>query len=639
MPRSRNRNRKAIRPAQLDPKRRDQLLAMNALKQLPNSLRSDVLTRRAPGEIGSISATSVITIGGHTVARTALFDAFRAAMRSNERQRMSMKSATAYVTVEADGRGSVNVRNTSYLIKNADLAAVDDARRSAAIERVISETSLTANDVARLRTFSVTSMSEDEFFLAQETYARSPAHIAQEFKDARRSGSIPLDGFFSPQPSYLVQLLPEPATSTDLEQFAKHELAAEFSERFKLAPEQAFQAWTRLFGSRAIVATTLILNVPRSDLKVHLKSLMKASNPYAIVGGVELCAALSADLEFVEIGRDLLSAFVAKIGHVRASMDLFAAVFCIAVPRMRIHSDIQSKPPFWRRAVATAHASLILDAAGPDIPEQTGLLEWAMSNTGSQFFLTNALEKSEQPRWQAEWVDPRVLFADLLGRLYSIDGTRLSGWDEPLAAIRTRMDKENLRVTGSYPSILEASLPLERRPLSELADFREFVEKVMNSPTPESLLQLRTLTYGYVLLDEVPDLARECMRQLIRDGRRVSETAVFPAIKFAADVAVLATDQELSKLAADALLAAARDLEDQSRLMEIISTFVICSGPSSAVERSDVLIERLMRLVRLQENADVMAGIRLEVLVLAELDPKLRPKLSRVISLAALGEG
>ena len=144
MPRPRVRARKAKKPKKLSQKRRSELLSLFALKQLPHDLRSDVLTRRAPDEISSVSSVPVISIGGHSVPRTVLFETLRAAMGTGQKQRMAMKNARADVTVAAGGRAAVRIRDTSYIIANVDLAAEDGAVRATAVERMTAKASFSA---------------------------------------------------------------------------------------------------------------------------------------------------------------------------------------------------------------------------------------------------------------------------------------------------------------------------------------------------------------------------------------------------------------------------------------------------------------------------------------------------------------
>lgn len=636
MPRSKKRTRRRKRET-LSPQQRNELLSLYALKQLPSGLRSDVLTQRAPGEIASVSSSPVIAVGGHNVPRDRLLAAFRTALSTNAPQRLALKDASASVTVADNGKGAVRIRETSYIIRNVDLASETDAVRASAISRVIASTSLSADSIDRLRQGVSSPFSEPEFFRTLETIARSPESIAQEFSDALSSGNIPLDGFFSAHPQYLEQLLPNVNVSGALDEYETNELAAEFSKRIAASPDQAFKALSRLFASRVVVGSVLKHGLDDATLKRLLGSLVGSANPYALVGAVELCVALAEDQDYVGVGKQLLESLAAAIDRVRASMDLFAAVFCIALPRLRTHASVGGRPAFWRRLAATAHASLILEATGSTAAQLSGLLEWAIGNTGSQFFATVALEKGELSRWQPEWIDPRILLADLLGRITGIDGSRFSGWTQPLDDLRAVLEDDGLKLSSTFPSIMEASLPVSRKRGSADSDFRDLLTEATSEASVENVLSLRSLTYGYALFEEVPEFARNCMQQVVEKGQTIGEPGLLSAMKFSGDVARLANDTALADATVDALINAAPDLKDETRISEIVCLMVICSRVREK-DSDETLVNWLMRLIRMQSVKDVISRIRYETSRLAELDKSLRPKLARVVALAALGE-
>src|SRR5262249_31830326 len=153
--------------------------------------------------------------------------------------------------------------------------------------------------------------------------------------------------------------------SGTLAEFIDHELVEERISRIADDPKIAVATISATFASPELVPFVLMQNLKPDELLEGLRSLLGFSDPFALTGAFEICADRAAtDARFVELGNAILDQLLQDQKRLRSELTTYATAFVIATSHLAEHESLRKEPVFWRRLVATAHASLVTRILG-----------------------------------------------------------------------------------------------------------------------------------------------------------------------------------------------------------------------------------------------------------------------------------
>src|SRR5205085_475999 len=114
-----------------------------------------------------------------------------------------------------------------------------------------------------------------------------------------------------------------------------------------------------------------------------------------------------------------LERLIAHPERLRSECVTYATAFVLATAFLGEHQTLRQQPVFWRRLAAAAHAALVTRILGAASESESSLLSWAMRMKGRIFYLSVLNDANNEPRWKPDWIEPRILAADIYGRVFA----------------------------------------------------------------------------------------------------------------------------------------------------------------------------------------------------------------------------
>jgi hypothetical protein len=140
------------------------------------------------------------------------------------------------------------------------------------------------------------------------------------------------------------------------------------------------------FTGQELVPHDWLLQWPPDEVIQLVEFLHGCEDHISLAAGFEICARqLARDARFVVLGEHLLDRLFAEPDAMLARCQRFAAAFVLATVRLALHERTQSRPVFWRRCAAAAHAALVARTLGRGQFGGEELLDWAMERHGNCF--------------------------------------------------------------------------------------------------------------------------------------------------------------------------------------------------------------------------------------------------------------
>ena len=610
------------------------------LDTMPDQLRSDLLSGENFTELPGFRITQTIALGNHAIERDALCVAVRSNLDSGNPQVLSIGEGNeALVLVEENGVAIVEISEQRFRFENADLLASDGSRRAAAAERALGEFTVSASVHQRLwDQVRAGPLSFEDFFEMLIALEQTAQGFARRLGAALRIGKLSKSDLIVANENYWTSLLPAPGSTKSLEEYRDSVLFAEWRSRLKHDSIQAFNAMALAFVGPSLVPQTLFAECPLDVKKAMLRKAERFSDPYGIAGAIQLCLAhQDADVFFVEAGERLLSKLSSQIDEARTALVIFCAVYIVVCAELASSVNLQSYPSWWRRLAAAIHASLFVDSCGIISEKQEGLVEWAWDISGARFTLAIAAEMHDQPRWRAEWISPEFLFADLVGRLHSMEPNKPEPWRPHIQKLYAELEKKRLELHARFPALLEGALPMPVRPESAFTGFENIFEQARVEPSPSNVTVFQALVHGWAMPDTLPEIAFKTIEYIISDGAALDNDKVAEALIFCAQIAVIGRNVDLANRTAQAVLTASVRLSKPHFAVDAVVRLVMCAQVEPSPIADEALAGRLEQLVSLQNDKKVLRHLVYLIGDLGELKPGLRSRLARAVAMAELG--
>lgn len=481
-----------------------------------------------------------------SVELKSLHNAIRAALAGQQTASLMFKDnkrATATLEKDVSGRATITVSGIRFSFMDADLLAEDVDIRTAALERVFRERPLCADEeshwlqIARSRTYS-----DDEYEKLMTELGETPEALSITLRD---TDGLDAEAMMPGLPQYYHRLTAKLTDAADLGKFRDGELRAERSSLMERHPivglrRAAFGAITRELMDLELFSSLELENV---------RTLLAANDPYSLVFGFELCCAgISGSGAFGALGEAFLAKlFDRETGHRRCV--IFSGCAVIAMAEIRRAALASKAPVFWTRQAALAHAGVLADALA-GIPDSQGFWEWAMQGFYPYYHWSGAIERRDDPCWRPEWVNPDVLYAQVLRRACeAYEGTNVESrrqeWFDLLEVTSNELRETERLVEAVYPGPLDGFFP-EPAPTSLYVDAAELeaelqrAEKFADAP--------RASLLGFTSMPSEQTIS-EVSRLLKTDTVLASPQQSIAYLSLAVHMALRAGSKELSQAA------------------------------------------------------------------------------------------
>lgn len=630
--------------------RRQRTAIILSLEKLSKPLQSDVLADGSISREFDLAVKNTVTLGSAvSVPRDAVFTAFREALRRGGEVRVKDRDGKVTDAAAAvnDGVGSIILGSTQFLFANAGLLAGSARDRKAFAESALKRNSLhsaLAHDVIRLASKP---SSDNAAFEAMGALASSPEAFFSLFKEklekAGQDQTVSRSDLLPDDDRYWDNLTPPPTGQADIASYVRDVLVPEGRGRLSRGGVTGFSMLTPLFVSPASVPHVAFEDLSADALADAIEKSVMHDGHFALLGLVEICARrVNDDARFAALGERALGRLFSDMTHLEHSCALFAPTFVIATAYLAEPEKFQTRPVYWRRLAAAAHAGLIVRACGVTTEDYSGLFRWAIQVSGNEYMMSVFADMAEEPNWRPDWIRADFMVADAVGRMRLAEagfaeGVTHPGWRTIIAAAKDWIDQRHLGPATMFPCILEGA----RRPAPTLDKVLAEADKLAAfraDPSPDHLREHVVFGYIFGFPSEMLAAIASATEQVRHDPRNFDDRDVQLACIVAAHAAARAQDAALATLTSDVVLEKLRGATGSTTIFEAICVLLTCAGAYLDPEiRHKDIGQRLEHIAFTMPPSPALLEVTSAIAALRGVQPSLSPNLGRAAAAARLG--
>jgi hypothetical protein len=612
------------------------------LEKLSRPLASDVLAD------GTIAANFRIPLSrpiqltdDFIVSQSRLFAAFRRALQGKAARLQSEDKSIrtrANVTIRDDGSGLVKVGTKNLHFDCVGLLTTDQLGRKRAFTQLMARHTLARQHREAVEMLiSSSNFSDADFLECVGIIGSSPESFLESLAPLARAKKISLGDLLPERPAYWDNFIGAPAEDRVLEELRSH------SERLIAGdPKRAIRQLSLAFCAPELVPHDSFASLDANVLVDMLQEATTFEDHVGIVGAFEVCTRnYDRDPRFQAIGTSLLAKLFSNKSELVNRCWCFAAGVVVCAARLRQHTEMRQRPALWRRLVSAAYASLIVRALKSQSIDGESLFRWAMQISGKAYFGASALDRADLPRWLPDWLLPKILVPDAVGRVVAAlklipDEKVDPEWVSVVSAARAELGDAG-QIFMTYPAIGQG----QRRPsatLDEMGDVGRFYKTLIEEPTIDNLVSLTPFFYSFGVPIEAIDPTLKVIESLREHRARWTDPMIQAAFQAATYIAVELRASDLANAIAECLIPAETDITNDFSTSEIVMRIVECAAAAEDRDKEmETLARRLERLAFLahpQNATDLHHTLR----ILQDLDPGLAPLLGRAVAASRLGQ-
>jgi hypothetical protein len=206
--------------------------------------------------------------------------------------------------------------------------------------------------------------------------------------------------------------------------------------------------------------------IPFEDLESFpLKEIAKlstAEDPFSLIVAFEVSQhrLSKGDKGAAALGAKLLKRLLGDEKWMQSRLELFSACAVVGTVTLRPAANDPAFPLSWYRLAVLSHAGVVTTALR-GIQKTNDFFTWSARDFGSNYLWHTAVDAHEEPRWEADWISPEAIKAELLGRCYNAlmllpPAMRPKIWKD---LINGALDGLNTRLLAFFPGPLDGFLP------------------------------------------------------------------------------------------------------------------------------------------------------------------------------------
>jgi hypothetical protein len=618
------------------------------LEKLLPRLRSDVLSDGTVSSACNLPVQHPIQLGGQAiVSRESLFAAFRAA--ADKRRPISLKdlkgrTVPAKVEIDTDGLGHVEIARGRVPVPFAGLITSKPAQRLEFAVHILRTLSLArAHEEEFLRLAGNPDFSPVDFFACSRVLTAAPEWFAGAFEaKLATTGRTGTRELIPDDIRYWDNLIAPHQTSSTLAEFIANELAAERERRLCADPIRSMQLISLAFSAPALVPLARLREIDLATFTVMVSHAVELDDHFALVGLFELCAdRVAAAGVVIQLGERILKRLLEKPDWLRTAGAIFGAAFVIASAFLATHQLLGRRPVYWRRLAAAAHASLVTRACRVSDINSEELLNWAFGMVGEDYFASTFNDMAVEPQWRPDWIVPRFMFADTVGRLAAALNRipldqRPQEWAALIDPTYAELAETHQLFLTTYPAILEG----ERRQqpsLETLGALAAPVREFMADPQIDTLLMIAPIIQSHGFPEEAGDAVLKVVDSIRRNAVTLDDTAIQASLSVLAHVAVKCLNSSLGGAVARCCLDKLREVKSRNSMLDGTFRLLECSGAYADRDTGHAAfsewVEELARVL----PVDLMPDLDSLLDAITRASPELALKLGRARAIVHLG--
>ena len=538
------------------------VLALASSELFPPSVRESLISDPAFRNSYGIRDDALISFSGAgaSVLRSSLFDRIREIL-ANPLARPAIKDEAGkewrLVLLDSDNERRIVLSDGEhrFLLPDFSVLSPDPAERVKGFERDASDVNLPQqatnawNDILASR-----ALADDEVGELHTEIKDTPIRVASLISAEMETGKGNLSTLVPRSERYFERLVGDYRQNQNI---ADHAQASSRDHIRELMSWRAYDGFllSLLLASHSSVSS--VIDVGQLDEPALIQAyewLLKEGDRISQIGAIEV--GLSVLDKRPKIERFLL----AMIEQIRDDNDdergrfgLLSALIMLVDGELARTKILSGKPVFGRRLASIAQASLIERCAIKSHLEIPKFTEWAAGARSQFFYLQAMADLRREPRWLPEYVSPRQLKAEFLGRI-------LGAARQNTAKIRTPAVRELLFGEGPEGIMARAESPFPYLPgpleggLMNQAELPEELSKAIEKQLsgdvlqPGSFVALLNSALFFRLEEAQAQLAAKALRVAKHQLRQAdTEGMIMTVLRGLATVAAITRSGELAE--------------------------------------------------------------------------------------------
>ena len=265
---------------------------------------------------------------------------------------------------------------------------------------------------------------------------------------------------------------------------------------------------------------------------------------------------------------------------------------------------------------------------------------------GDAYYLSVVSDFAVEPQWRPEWILPKILVADLFGRVVGAwrqlpQEAAPPSWKERVEKAYAWIVAEKIGAFAQYPSVLQGTRRAHRPTLAEFQSVPQGADAFLalaNDPTVNTLLSISPFIEAFGFPNEATGDVEKVLASIRSAPPDEDDKITVLALSLLAHIAVLAENAALADSISEVCLERARRMETQGPIFEIACRLIECTAViKDRAEAARTLARRLEILAFIVPASEAAEGLASTIEMLRRIQPELAPLLGRALAAARLG--
>jgi hypothetical protein len=271
------------------------------------------------------------------------------------------------------------------------------------------------------------------------------------------------------------------------------------------------------------------------------------------------------------------------------------------------------------------------------------LFEWALAQSGMEYFVSILSDFDTDPQWRPEWIAPRYLLADACGRAIvaarNVPNDRLpESWKSRIDALIDWVRDQHLFLLTMYPAVMEGARRPKTPVLNEMGDFADSCRPLINHPTLDNLLLARAAISIFGCPGDVIESLYTVIGHVRRSAPEADNNQILDSLRLIAHVAVMLNDVPLADAVAEASLERLSIKGDRQSVVETVHRLIECSVADADRDNAKIMLaRRLEKLGFLVRDRSLLTEVAAYIELLKTIDAGLLTRMGRALAMAKLG--
>lgn len=562
-------------------------LATMVLDTFPSTIRKALISNEEFRTDYGLTADSVVTFGdgGPSFQRSELLVAVRRAFRARKKVPVVVDKSGEIWNITFDSRSNpqcIALSHGGRRITNAWLALLSPSKkvRNSVFRHEASRTGLPSADRGQWKALlTVRAPNDDELSAIYDDINITPLAIRGTISESIANGCVSLPQVIPQSVIYFERLIGRLIDGQDFDGYLQSGLREHLHE---LVTQNAFWAYRQ----GLLLAAQPTINHLVSEIAPPLERIATVWNELVSSGDVmSRAAAIETGLEIAHSNvalRQPLGTLIENFirGAPTANVnpyELLSSLIMLVYGEIAYSRVLASKPPYWRRLAAIAHAAMMAQCVVERSGDATHFLRWASTARAQASFLQCLADLRVEPRWIVEFIHPDQLKNELGGRVFFAAQANealveVCGWkplllDEGPIGLRRQLNLAQIFLPGPLEGGLKPTAELPAEAISAVR-----ADLIQRTPTAKSFSALANAALLFRVTDDVIDLAAEALSRTNYYVERHDDQSLAPLLLSLATVSAATRNHKL----ADALFTLLRNYRRFYQIeLDVSATFEI----------------------------------------------------------------